>query len=230
MATQIKNYLICSGEDEIHYFDLSPFYANWWASVVGSLPTGISAAEDAITGSTVGFLVDYSALATGTNTVTIEGFEQESTGDSLGKFTLVFEKNSCTTEVEVCCAIGYVSLAWLSINGGIKQWPFPGVREFNIKVGEANTFKDSSYQVQYSERKNVYTGKRVTSDSISQEQVDFLDDLRYSIQAWEINQDTKVRTAILLDNESFRKYESREKFFDVSIQYVIAQQILVQTQ
>lgn len=229
MATEIKNVLVCDS-DQFIYFDLSPFYYSWWAEVVGSLPAGVSELQDADTSSTVGFFIDYSALATGINTVTIEGFEQESTGDSLGEFTLVFEKNSCTTEVEVCCATGYVSLAWLSINGGIKQWPFPGVREFNIKVGEANTFKDSSYQVKYSERKNVYTGKRVTSDSITQEQVDFLDDLRYSIQAWEINQDTKVRTAILLDNESFRKYESREKFFDVSIQYVIAQQILVQTQ
>jgi len=229
MATEIKNVLVCDSDQSI-YFDLSPFYFSWWAEVSGSLPAGVTELQDAITLSTVGFFIDYSALASGINTVTIEGFEQDASGDSLGLFTLVFEKSSCTTEVEVCCATDYVSLAWLSLEGGIKQWVFPGVREFNVKVGDANTFKNSSYQVQYSERKNVFNAKRVSSDFITQEQVDYLDDLRYTIQAWELNEDASVVTPILLDNESFRKYGSREKFFDVSIQYSIAQQVMVQTQ
>lgn len=229
MATEIKNVLICES-DQFIYFDLSPFYYNWVSVLDSAMPTGISQLQDAITASCVGFAVDYSALATGIHTVTVEGFKDTDAGDSIGLFDLVFEKAECTTEIEVCCATGYVSLAWLSVDGGIKQWPFPGVREFNIKVGDANTFKNSSYQVQYSERKNVYTGKRVTTDLITQDQVDYLDDLRYSIQAWELNDDASIVTPILLDNESFRKYGSREKFFDVSIQYVISQQILVQTQ
>lgn len=226
MATQIKNYLLCGG-DEIHYFDLSPYFYNWWANVSGSLPTGISELQDSDTGSTVGFAVDFSSLQSGVNTVTIEGFENTIGGDSLGLFTLVFNKTECTTEQELCCE-NAVTIRWLGVEGGIKQWVFGGVREFDIKVGDAITFKNSNFQQQYAERKNVYMGIRLTSDFITKEQSDFLDELKYSIQAWQW--DGTTANPILLVNDSFKKYGSRDKFFDVAIQYIVAKQIQIQTQ
>ena len=229
MATQIKNYLICEGIDELHYFDLSPFYANWWAEVVGSLPTGIDSLQDADTASVVGFSVDYSTLATGINTVTIEGFEQTSAGDSIGQFTLVFEKAAtCSSEQTVTCCGGAINLRWLGREGAIKEWVFPGVREYDVRIGDANTFKNSDYQLQYSERKDIYTGKSISTGNISKAQADFLDELRYSIQVWEW--DGTTATPIVVNNDSFFKYRSKDKLYDITIRYVVAEQIQVQTQ
>ena len=75
-------------------------------------------------------------------------------------------------------------------------------------------------------RKNVYTGKRVTTGDITKEQADYLDELKYSIQAWEW--DGTTATPIMLVNDSFSKYKSTDKFFDVSAQYIISETVQIQ--
>lgn len=228
MATQIKNILLCPAGNATYYFDLSPWFADWWAEVEGSLPTGIAVSQDAVSGSAVGFIVTYGSLDTGTHTVTIKGYEDNAGGAELGLFTLTFTKGVCATEQEVCCGDDGMVIRWLGREGGIKQWPFPGVRDFDMRVGDAITFKNQNNQAQYAERKNIYTGKRLTTGDITQEQSDFLDELKYAIQVWEW--DGETATPILLNNESFNKYGSRQKFFDVSISYIVSEAIQIQTQ
>lgn len=225
---QIKNYLICKGIDEIHYFDLSPYYANWYAVVSDSLPTGIDALQDSYTGSVVGFSVDYSALANGENEVLIEGFKDTEDGESIGEFSLIFDKSECATEIQTCCSEDTINIVWLGREGAIKLWYFSGVREYDVKVGDAGTFKNNDYQLQYSSRNNIYKGRSASTGNISKTEADYLDELRYAIQAWSVI-DGEVKP-ILVDNDSFFKYKSKDKLFDIKVRYIIAEQVLIQTQ
>ena len=221
----LKTYKVCETATQWFYFDLSPYWLNWYASLVSSLPTGIVEATDGVTGSTIGFGVQNTF--TGTGTVTIEGFKEISSGESLGEFELVFTR-SCRSEQEITCCDEQIEIRWLGIEGGIKSFPFTGVREFDIRVGDGLTFKDRSRNLRYSQRKDVYTGKRITTDFITQAQLDYLDEVKYAIQVWEW--DGEVATPITVDNESFGKYNSRDKFFEVSLQYVMAKEIKIQVQ
>jgi len=228
MATRLKNILICdvphhAGFTESYYFDLSPYWANWFALVNGALPIGITAISNPLNGCVFGFTVDE-LLVSGTTSVTINATRD--TGESLGQFEIIFDKGVCVTEQEVCCDDGVV-LKWLTDTGGIMQWVFSGVREFEIRVGDALTFKNTNNQIQYSQRKDVYLGKRVTSGDITLQQNIFLLQLRYSIQAWKYE---GSNSPILIDNDSFKVYKTTDKFFDISVQYIDAMEASIQTQ
>lgn len=230
MPIKIKDIIICAHKNETHYFDLSPYYANWYGVLVGSLPAGIEAAQDSITNSVIGFIVTYNSLATGSHTVTIEGFKDLEDGESLGQFTLVFTKGACAHEEDACCGDSETAtLLWLGREGGIKQWPFPGFREFRAEVGDALTFKNSNGQMQYSERKNIHAGYRLTTKSITQEQLLFISEIKVSIQAWAVGIAGEI-TPILLVNESFPLYNSKQKFYDVSASFIDATETIYQTQ
>ncbi len=229
MATTLKNIQICDvthhpGYTESYYFTLSPYWVNWYASVVGSLPVGITAVTNPLNGCVIGFVVDELLVSGATQIVTIDGFRD--TGEGLGQFEIGFTKGDCVSEIETCCDDG-VYLRWLSDNGGIMQWVFSGVREFEIRVGDALTFKNADNEIQYSQRKNIYSGARVTSGNITQEQFYFISQSKICIQAWEYD---GSNSPILIDNDSFKLFKNTDKFFDASIQYINAREQNTQTQ
>lgn len=225
MATLIKHIQICdvphhAGYTESYYFDLSPYWVNWFALVNGSLPVGITAITNPLNGCVLGFTVDE-LLVSGNTTISINGYKD--TGELIDIFTIEFNKGVCVQEIELCCEEGE-TIRWLSISGGIMQWVFSGVREFEGRVGDANTFKNINNVLQYSQRKDIYLGKRVTSGDITQEQYFFLNTAKTAIQAWEITD------PILIDNDSFKLFKSTDKFFDASLQYILATEQNTQTQ
>lgn len=206
-------------------FSFDAYYSpGWVCNAVDAAPTGFIELLDA-NGNLYGYTVI--GAAAGVYNITIEA---GNFGGSYTQYNLEFTlQSSCAAEQNIgCCATDNAVISWLGREGGIKQWNFPGVREYNIEVGDANTFKNSSYQTQYSQRKDIFTGKSVSTGNISREQVDFLDELRYSIQAWELVDGEWV--SILLDNGSFFKYKTRDKLFDLTFRYVISEEIIMQTQ
>lgn len=107
---------------------------------------------------------------------------------------------------------------------------FPGVREFEVRAGDAPTFKNSALQIQYSERKDIYLGKSVNTTRISREQYEYVVGLKTAIQAWEWDADTETATPILIDNESFLTFKTNSKFFELSAKYIVAAESIIQTQ
>ena len=230
MARTIKDIQICDvphhpGYTESYYFTLSPYWNNWFALVNGSLPLGITAITNPLNGCVIGFVVDELLVSGATQIVTIDGFRD--TGESLGQFGVMFTKGVCVTEVETCCDNEGASLKWLATNGGVMEWRFHGVREFEIRVGDALTFKNINNTIQYSQRKDIYNGSRVTSSSITKEEVLFIKEVKYAIQAWDYDGEN---IAILIDNDSFRLFKTTDKFFDISVQYIYADELQIQTQ
>lgn len=227
MATTIKNIMVCdvphhAGFTESYYFTLENYWVNWLAFVVGGLPVGITAITNSL-GGVIGFTVDEN-LVSGNTTVTIEG--QTDVGGSLGNFDINFSKGICVSEIEVCCEDGE-TIKWLGREGGIMQWVFSGVREFEIRVGDALTFKNGNNQIQYSQRKGIHSGTRSTSGDVTQIQSIFIKGATLSIQAWQYSGENYP---ILIDNDSFKLFKSTDKFFDVSVQYIGADEVQIQTQ
>jgi hypothetical protein len=69
-----------------------------------------------------------------------------------------------------------------------------------------------------------------TTGNIPKSHVDYLDSLRYSIQAYLYPSGFDNGIPILLDSDSFTKYTSRDKLFDVGVRFLFAKEIQNQRQ
>lgn len=130
---------------------------------------------------------------------------------------------------ENCC--GDRNIAWLNIQGGWQNYVFSGVKTFQVEIGGAKTFKTNQLVSKYSQIDGVYNGEVISTGDIPQSHVDTLDGLKYAIQALLYNEETEAwDIPILVDVDSFTKYRSRDKFFEVRLKFIYAEEILVQTQ
>lgn len=228
--TVYKNAQVCLGTYLNVPLDFNYLSVNWWVEVLTDpFPPQMNATLDIIHNYSAVSINTIPAGGIGARTLTIEVRDGDG-GTVLATYDIVIDVVAvCIEEIEACCDEA-VYLRWLSPTGGIREWPFPGIREFEIRVGDALTFKNSNLQIQYSERKNIYSGKRVTSGNITRNVYDYLTSLKVAIQAWEYNPSTEVLTPILVDNESFPTYTSKQKFYEFAVNYIIAAESIIQTQ
>jgi len=227
----LKKYFLCNGNEGSFDFDLSPYYTTAYAYMVSAVPTGFTDLYNKY-GSLYGFSI-APGTANGIYEIVIAATELG--GGDVTEFMLKFQlATDCAAEIATCCDESAVGIRWLGREGGIKQWNFSGVKTFDVEVGDANTFKNSDMQLQYSQRKDIYNGKLVTTGNITKAQADFLDEVKYAIQVWEWTDSDTPGTfyaiPITVNNDSFTKYKSRDKLFDVSLKYVISQEVIIQTQ
>ena len=130
-----------------------------------------------------------------------------------------------------CCSDRDMNLAWLNDKGGWQNYIFQGIRTFEVRVGDDSTFKTSDLVLKFSEIKDVYTGEIVTSGDIPKAHADALDSLRTSIQAFLFNEQTTAwDIPIMVDKGSFTKYKTSDKFFQVAVKFIYAEEVLIQTQ
>lgn len=129
-----------------------------------------------------------------------------------------------------CCG-QECDIAWFSRYGGWQSYKFKGVKTFEYRLGDVSTFKDFSRILKTSSIKDVYYGTICTSGNISRTEADYLDSLRYSIQAYLYNSVTgEWDIPIDLDKKSWVKYSSRDKLFDVAVRFIHAEEIIIQSQ
>jgi hypothetical protein len=135
--------------------------------------------------------------------------------------------NCIESTFENCCD-DQCNIVWLNREGGFQNYIFTGIKTFEVESGDAETYKDFGRVIKYSEKKDVYSGMICTTGNIPRTHVDYIDSLKISIQAWLIRDGGY--TPILLDVGSFVKYTSREKLFDVRVRFIMAQEIVIQSQ
>lgn len=228
MATLYKSFYLCDTSVKQVNLDLNPFGLDWWIDTT-SKPAWVTEYQDSVSASTVAYGINPALVAAGTYRIEFSAFQDDANGESLGDFYIeIIIPDTCDVEQDICCSNEAVALRWLNREGGISQWTFSGVRRFEMRLGDANTFKNISLERFYSQRKDVYHGKTVNTRQISREQAEYLDSLKYSIQAWEW--DGTTATPILLDNDSYLKFASNTRIFEVSVKYILAQEVIVQTQ
>lgn len=129
-----------------------------------------------------------------------------------------------------CC--GDRNIAWFTIQGGWQNYIFSGVTTFQVQAGKEKTFKTSGYVSKYSEISDVFDGEIVTTGDIPKSHVDVLATLKLkTVQAYLLNDETGLwDIPILIDRESFTKYKSNDKLFEVRLKFLYAEEILIQTQ
>lgn len=134
-----------------------------------------------------------------------------------------------SVEFANCC--GDRNIAWLNIQGGWQNYIFSGVKTFSVEASKGKQFKTNQYVSKYAQIDGVYNGEVLTTGDIPKAHVDALDGLRYSIQAFLFNDETQAwDIPILVDVGSFTKYKSNDKFYEVRLKFIYAEEILVQTQ
>lgn len=132
-------------------------------------------------------------------------------------------------DIDNCCSDNNVNIVWLNRQGGRANFIFTQRKDFKVEIGKTSTYISNDIK-RFSEINGVYNGKVVYSTGLTQSQVDYLDTLRYGIQAWEFNQTTLEFKPILIDIGSFTKYTTKEKMYELSISYIYAEQLNIQTQ
>lgn len=147
-------------------------------------------------------------------------------GESTTLLLKVHVRESCEELYDNCC--DGMNIQWLNQVGGMQNYYFNGVKTFEVTQENAKRYIDYNKIARYSDRGNVYKGMIVSTKAIPQEHVDLLDSLRYSIQAYENRDD--VLYPILIDPESYTKYKSKDKKFDVFIKFIYAEPVKIQTQ
>jgi len=217
----------------------------------------VTSPPDSLTGLTVGldpydtsrimwFSFDPALAGVGTHTY---NFIKNITGPdavSSEAITLVFEVLDCTldpleealnglvTPTDICC-VDACNIAWYDREGGWLNYIFSGVKTYKVRIGKDGSFievgDEGALTQKNNEIKGVYDAKICSTRDAPQTHIDELDSLRYSIQAFLYNTATSTwDIPILLDKKNFTKYKSRDKFFEVKIQYILAEEILIQTQ
>ena len=138
----------------------------------------------------------------------------------------VIAASECSDRYSNCC--GGVNMQWLNQVGGMQNYYFNGVRTFEVSQEEAKRYIDYNSIARYTERGNVYNGEIVSTKAIPKAHADLLDSLRYAIQAW-VNVDD-VLYPVVIDNESYTKYKSKDKKYDVYVKFIYAEPVKIQTQ
>lgn len=135
---------------------------------------------------------------------------------------------------ENCCQTDqnpHRNIAWYNIQGGWQNYIFTGVKTFRVEVGDNSDFKTNDYVSKHQSIDGVFDGELITSGDIPKSHVDYINGLKYSIQVFLFNTETNNwDIPILINPESFTKYKTRDKFFDVKLKFIYATEILVQSQ
>jgi len=138
--------------------------------------------------------------------------------------------NYCTVEIDNCGKTNV--LTWLNREGGWSYFSFSGVTTFEVKIPQGKAFQNADYIQRYHSRPDVYRGMQVTTGPIPQQALDLLESLKYSVQAYLIEDATTrpVYIPIVIQDGDFTKRKTTDKRFDVTVKFIVAEQVQIQTQ
>jgi hypothetical protein len=223
MATY-KNYSICFGDVVQETLPIANPFVTYYTNFI-NVPSFVELEEDILAGNYIGWQINGNT--TGQFTFTF----QEFTGTGFKNWTVNINIGACGTVVYDNCCDNQYNIAWLNREGGWQNYIFTGIKTFEIRQGDSTTFKTFSKVLKYQSKTNVYNGVVVTTGSIPRSHVDYLSSLRTSIQAYLYNDVTQGwDIEIFIDTEDFETYTSRQKIFDISIPFIYAKELIVQSQ
>jgi hypothetical protein len=173
--------------------------------------------------------IDYLTLTpTVTGTYTYY-FTEGGSPPTLDGCLIVEVVDSLTDSVTNCNNSDTITINWITREGGRATYLFDQRKDFKGIIGDSKTF-DNNGTIKYIYRGKNFDYKVVYKTGISDDEVDLLESLRYSIQAWEYNQDTDASTPILLDSNSYDLYAPKGELNEVTLKYRIATYKEIQNQ
>lgn len=140
----------------------------------------------------------------------------------------------CSVEIDntKCSPDGLKVLSWLNREGGWSYFTFAGKTTFEVTIPESGKYQNSDYILRNHSRDGVYNGELVTTGSIPETALDLLASLKTSIQAYYIDGwDTSypVYKPIIIQDGDFIKRKTGDKRFDVSVKFIYAEKVQIQT-
>ena len=173
--------------------------------------------------------IDYLTLTpTVTGTYTYY-FTEGGSPPTLDACLIVEVVDSLTDSITTCNNSDTITLVWITREGGRGTYLFDQRKDFKGIVGDVKTF-DNNGTIKYINRGKNFVYKVVYKTGITDDEVDLLESLRYSIQAWEYNATTDVSTPILLDSNSYDLYSTKTQLNEVNLKYRIATYKEIQNQ
>jgi hypothetical protein len=137
--------------------------------------------------------------------------------------------DSLTESLETCSNKSPITLIWITREGGRATYIFDQRKDFGGDIGDSKTY-DNNGTIKYISRGKNFTTKTVYKTGITNNEVDLLESLRYSIQAWEYNDTTDTCIPIILDSKSYDLYAPKGELNQVTLSYRIATYKTIQSQ
>jgi hypothetical protein len=172
----------------------------------------------------------------GESTVQLSGTFDYADGSETEYIIEVVLTSNCTETLNTCEANkGDAArvLVWLNREGGYSAFTFSGKTTFEVEIPEGIRFNRSDYITRWASRNGVYNAEIVTTGNIPKESLDLLASLKYSTQVYLIeNVGTLQQTQIpvLIEADDFVKRKTGDKLFDVSVKFIYAQELVMQSQ
>lgn len=170
--------------------------------------------------------IQFTPTVTGTYTYY---FTEGGSPPTLDACLIVEVVDSLTDSITSCNNSETINLIWITREGGRVSYLFDQRKDFKGIVGDVKTF-DNNGTIKYINRGKNFVYKVVYKTGITDDEVDLLESLRYSIQAWEYNATTDVSTPILLDSNSYDLYSTKTQLNEVNLKYRIATYKEIQNQ
>lgn len=155
------------------------------------------------------------------------------TGSSGTEYLIEFVKlATCQAEFSTANCKNKKTLFWLTREGGWSKFVFSGKTTYEVTIPEGSSFSHSDYVKRYGSRNGVYRGELVTTGDIPEVALDLLESLKYSTQAYldeSTDYETKF-TPIYIEAVDFIKRKTGDKRFDVSVRFIYAESLPMQSQ
>lgn len=140
----------------------------------------------------------------------------------------------CSVDIDGqgCNTDGLKVLSWLNREGGWSYFTFAGKTTYTTQIPDSKTYQSSEYVKYNSEKPDVYNAELVTTGSIPEIALELLDSLKTSIQAYYIDGwDTAytVYKPIIIQDGDFTKRKTGDRLFDVSVNFIYAEKVQIQT-
>lgn len=120
-------------------------------------------------------------------------------------------------------------LVWLNREGGRSSMIFDQRKDYGLTAGEVKSF-DNNTSIKYINRGKNFDNTTVYKSGISQDEILLIESLRTSIQVWEYDINTNSNKPIFVDSSSFNKFNTKNKFNEVSFKYRLATYKIIQSQ
>jgi len=153
----------------------------------------------------------------------------------LGSDTL-FTLNVCVTPVSELidvCKADVINIAWLNQLGGFSSFALEGRFIKGRDFGSDQTIVTNTRVLKRIEYKDVYDTFEIRGGVLSKNQLDLLQSLRSSIQAYLYNSNTEAfDIPIVIDRGSFNTYGNRFNQSETrfGFRFRLSQQVRIQTQ
>lgn len=141
--------------------------------------------------------------------------------------------NCFSLDQELCFAgsDNKINIAWLNRLGGWNSYIFSSKKIFGKDIGDNKIMKATGHSLKKISIENVFDSVIVPSGVIPRSHLDFVDEFKYTIQAYVFNDITALwDIPIIIDGNSFELRKEGEGFFKYEFAFKFAREILIQSQ